>query len=192
MNRRAFLAVLAACSAPALAQAPDPLAGRFGGPFSLTAHDGRTLADTDFRGRFMLVYFGYTHCPDLCPEDLSVTSAALNLLGDDAARIQPLFITVDPGRDTQAVLAAYVESFHPSLIGLTGSEAEIAAAAKAYRVHRRKVAPNAAAKDQAGYLVDHSSLAYLMGPDGAFRTLIPHGADAARLAAILRKYLAAG
>ena len=170
--------------------AEDPLAGRFGGPFTLHAGNGRLVSDTDFRGKFMLVYFGYTHCPDICPEDLVIIKEALDLLGKDADRIQPLFITVDPARDTPELLQDYVSSISPRLIGLSGGEAEIAALAKLYRVHRRKLAPPAAAKDQDNYIVDHSSLKYLMGPDGQFRTLIPHSVSAARMAEIVLGYLA--
>ncbi|MBT9288138.1 SCO family protein [Prosthecodimorpha staleyi] len=177
----------------------DPLAGRFGGPFKLVAHDGRRLSDADFRGRFMLVYFGYTTCDDLCPLDLAVIEAALKELGPAADIVQPLFITVDPTRDTVPVMAAYVANFHPRLIGLTGSEPEIAAVARAYKVHRRKVRPAAGIQGggiQGGsgpdaYIVDHGSLTYLMGPDGQFRTLVPHKTEAAAMAMVLRRYLPA-
>lgn len=172
---------------PLAAQTPDPLADRFGGPFMLIAHDGKRVTDADFRGRFMLVYFGFTHCPDVCPVDLLVMGQALKQLGKDAARIQPLFITVDPARDTITLLADYVASFDPRILGLTGSEAEIAAAVRAYKVHRVKYTP---ANDPDGYSVDHSSLTYLMGPDGKFRTLIPHNTSAERMVEIIRPYLA--
>ncbi len=186
--RRAVLALLFAGAVfPLAAQTGDPLADRFGGPFTLTAHDGRRVSDTDFRGEFMLVYFGYTRCPDVCPLDLLTMSEALKLLGPVAGRIQPLFITVDPERDTPKLLADYVQSFHPRLLGLTGSEADIATAVKAYKVHRVKYTP---ANDPKTYGVDHSSLTYLMGPDGKFRTLVPHDTTAARMADILRPYLA--
>ena len=189
ITRRHAAGLLIAAMAPPLAAQPaDPLADRFGGPFTLTAHDGRRVSDTDFRGKFMLVYFGYTHCPDVCPVDLLTMSDALKALGSLADRAQPLFITVDPERDTAKLLGDYVESFHPRLLGLTGSDAEIAAAVKAYKVHRVKYTP---ASDPTTYGVDHSSLTYLMGPDGKFRTLVPHGATADRMAAILRPYLAA-
>lgn len=208
MKRRTVLACLAAgllAPFPALAHgtgggsaatdaAPDPLAGRFGGPFVLTAHDGRRVSDTDFRGRFMLVYFGFTHCVDVCPIDLAIQHRALLDVGELAERVQPLFVTVDPERDTPEVLKAYLADFHPATIGLTGSEAEIAAVAKAYRVRRRKVAlthPDAAhLREAAGsYIVDHGSLTFLMDPDGAFRTLVPHDVSADRLTAILRDHL---
>jgi len=168
----------------------DPLAGRFGGPFSLTTHDGRAVSDVDFRGRFMLVYFGYTHCPDVCPVGLSVMAAALDLAGTDAALVQPLFVTVDPGRDTTLVLGEYAKSFHPRLIALTGTQAQIEAVAKAYKVHRRKV-PMPSAADPHDYVVDHGSLTYLMGPDGTFRTLIPHNTTPDRMASLVSNYVRA-
>lgn len=160
----------------------------FGGPFALTDHDGRAVTDQDFAGRHMLVYFGYTYCPDVCPTDLTGMAAALDTLGPLTDKLQPLLITVDPGRDTVAVLREYAGAFHPSLLGLTGSEAEVAAVARAYRVHRRVFRLEGAAKKD--YLVDHSSLAYLMGPDGKFVTMFPHGTTPERMVDVLRKYLA--
>lgn len=191
--RRALLAAaLALAARPGLAQqhgpaAADPLATRFGGPFTLTDHRGKRVSDGDFRGRFMLVYFGFTRCSDTCPVDLPIIAQALDAIGPLADRLAALFITVDPANDTSAVLAEYVAVFHPRLIGLTGSEAEIAAVAKAYRVHRRKLfLPRHRDGD---YAVDHGSLTYLMGRDGTFLTLLPHNSGAKRLAAILEKYL---
>lgn len=190
IGRRSLLAALLACAGTRLAaQQPDPLAGRFGGPFSLIAHDGRRVSDADFRGRFILIYFGYTRCPDVCPIDLLTMGEALKKLGREADGIQPLFITVDPARDTKELLADYVTSFHPRLLGLTGSEAEVADAARAWKVHRVKYTP---ANDPGSYGVDHSSLTYLMGPDGKFRTLIPHNTSAERMAEIVRSYLPKG
>ena len=165
----------------------SPLPFRFGGPFELVDHHGTTRSDTDFRGRFMLVYFGYTYCPDICPTDLYLMHQALEQIGAEAAKIQPLFISVDPDRDRPALLKEYVANFHPYLIGLTGSEAQVRAAAKAYRVHRVKVPQPDVGEDD--YLVNHSSLTYLMGPDGTFLSLIPHGTPPERMAEILRKYL---
>ena len=160
----------------------------FGGPFALSDHDGRAVTDKDFAGRYMLVYFGYTYCPDVCPTDLTTMAAALDALGPLTDKLHPVFITVDPGRDTAAVLRDYTRAFHPTLLGLTGSQAQVASAAKAYRVHRRIFRLEGAGKDD--YLVDHSSLAYLMGPDGGFVTMFPHGTTPERMAEILRKYLA--
>jgi protein SCO1/2 len=166
----------------------DRLAAQFGGAFTLTDHTGRRVSDGDFRDRFMLIYFGFTRCTDTCPIDLPIIAQALDSIGPLADKLVPLFITVDPGNDTPPVMATYVAAFHPRLIGLTGSEAEIAATAKAYKVHRRKLTqPHHGAGE---YAVDHGSLTYLMGPDGRFVTLLPHNSGAVRLAAILRKYLA--
>lgn len=170
------------------APSTDPLAGRFGGPFALVDHSGKAVSDDAFRGRFMLVYFGFTRCTDTCPIDLPTLAQALDALGPLAQRIAPLFVTVDPAHDTPPVLAAYVAAFHPALIGLTGSEAQIAAVAKAYRVHRRKLTqPHHGAGE---YAVDHGSLTYLMDRDGRFLTLLPHKTGPERMAAVLRTYLA--
>jgi cytochrome oxidase Cu insertion factor (SCO1/SenC/PrrC family) len=167
---------------------PDRLAMQFGGAFTLTDHSGKRVGDTDFLGRFMLVYFGFTRCTDTCPVDLPIIAQAFDAIGPLAEKVAPLFITVDPAHDTPGVIAAYVAAFHPRLIGLTGSEDEIAAAAKAYKVHRRKLTQ--AHHAPGDYAVDHGSLTYLMGRDGRFLTLLPHNSGAERLAGILRKYLA--
>lgn len=158
-----------------------------GGPFTLTDHTGKRVTDKDFRGRYMLVYFGYTWCPDVCPTELQVISAALESMGTAAERIQPIFITVDPERDTVAQMAEYVGSFHERLIGLTGSPEEIAAIAKAYRVYYAK-----ADSSDENYAVDHSSLIYLMGPDGKFVTHFPYGTDPKKLAKGLTEAIGAG
>lgn len=159
----------------------------FGGPFSLTDHLGRPRSDKDFRGRFLLIYFGYTTCPDICPTNLQIMTEALARLGTQAEQVQPLFITIDPARDTVARLKGYVGHFDPRLIGLTGSEAQVRAVAKAYRVHRSKlVLADAGPED---YLVNHSSITFLMAPDGAFVTLFPHDTQAEAMAAAIAKYL---
>lgn len=167
--------------------AEDEFPVQFGGPFSLIDHEGVPRGDEDFRGRFLLVYFGYTACPDLCPLGLATLSTAMDLLDAAGERVQPLFITVDPARDTSPVLNDYIAHFHPGLVGLTGSEAQVRAAAKAYKVHRRKVVP--AGEAAADYLVDHSTLTYLMAPDGRFVTLFPHGTRPEPMAAAIRNYL---
>jgi protein SCO1/2 len=151
---------------------------RVGGPFTLIDQQGRTVSDTTFRGRWMLVYFGYTYCPDVCPTELQTVAAALHRLGPDAASIVPLFITIDPERDTPAVLADYVKLFDDRLIGLTGTPAQIRDVAAAYKVYYAKVTPEGA-KD---YLMDHSSFLYLMGPDGSFRALLRPGGEAGAMA----------
>jgi protein SCO1 len=144
-------------------------AGAIGGPFTLEDGDGKPVSDTAFRGRYMLVYFGYTFCPDVCPTTLTTIASAMDKLGPKADRVQPIFITVDPQRDTPKVIKQYVASFSPRLIGLTGSSQEIARVAQEYRVyyaiHRTS--------GEAAYSVDHSSILYLMGPDGRFIEPLP-------------------
>ena len=159
-----------------------------GGPFALVGKDGKTVTDQDFRGRYMLVFFGFTHCPDICPAELQVMSAALDGLGDDADKVVPIFISVDPERDTPEAVTAYVENFGPNFVGLTGSPEAVAEAAKAYRVTYNKFEY----KDKEGnygYSVDHSALAYLMGPAGQYITHIPYGTPPAKMTEILRRYL---
>ena len=157
-----------------------------GGPFSLTDHNGRRVTDKDFAGRFMLVFFGFTFCPDVCPTALQVTSAALDKLGAKAARVQPVFISVDPGRDTPEQLKSYVASFHPRLIGLTGTPEEVTAVARAYRVYFKQVKDERSA---AGYTVDHSSIVYLRGPDGRFITHFTHATSPDAMVAALQRHL---
>lgn len=177
------LAVLFAASAARSADLPS----LFGGPFSLIDETGARVAPDSYAGKFMLVYFGYSYCPDICPTDLAVVGQALDSLGPLVERVQPLLISVDPERDRWESLAAFTDAFHPALVGLTGTEAEVAAAAKAYRVHRRKFRLDGASEDD--YLVDHSTLTYLMGPDGRFVTMFPRGTTPARMTEVLRKYL---
>lgn len=157
-----------------------------GGPFALTDHTGKRVTDQDFRGRYMLVFFGFTFCPDVCPSALQVVSAALDKLGSKADRFVPILVSVDPERDTPAQLASYVQSFHPRLVGLTGSPAEVDAVVKAYRVYVRKV-PDP--KSSAGYSIDHTSLIYVMGPDGAYRTHFAHTTNVDAMAERLAKLL---
>jgi protein SCO1/2 len=143
------------------------------------------VSDEKFRGRYMLVFFGYTYCPDVCPAGLQVMTSALEELGSAADNIQPLFITIDPKRDTVPVMASYVENFHPRLIGLTGTPQEIGDIAKAYRVYFKK------AGDDADYLMDHSSILYLMGPKGEFVKHFAYGTDVAALAKEIKKAISA-
>ena len=158
-----------------------------GGPFTLTDHTGKRVTDQDFRGKFMLVFFGFTYCPDVCPTALQVMAAALDKLGPKAAdRIVPLFITIDPERDTPAQMATYVKSFHPRLIGLTGTQAQIDAVTKEYRVYAKKV-PDP--KSTAGYTMDHSAIMYVMSPDGTYRTHFTHATNVEALAGQLAKLL---
>lgn len=158
-----------------------------GGPFELTDHNGRRVTDKDFRGRLMLVYFGFTYCPDICPAGLQVVTAALEKLGTDTNRVVPMFITVDPERDTPEQMKQYVSSFHKTFVGLTGSKEDIAKAAKAYRVYYRKVQD----ESLSDYTMDHTSFLYLMDAGGQFITHFPHSISpdklAERLAAAIEK-----
>jgi len=178
-------AVLAVAVLPAARERLLPVkmqsAGRalVGGPFTLTDHTGKQVTDKDFRGRTMVVVFGFTFCPDICPTELQLISAALDKLGPKAKDVVPLFITIDPERDTPEQLASYVKSFHPRLLGLTGTQQEIEAAAKAYRVYFKKVADP---KSTAGYTMDHSAFIYVMGPDGAYQAHFTPGTSVATLA----------
>lgn len=161
-------------------------AALIGGPFSLVGADGKPVTDRDFRGRYMLIFFGFTHCPDICPAELQVIAQALEQLGDKAKKVVPIFITLDPERDTPEAMANYVKSFGPNFVGLTGSPEAIAAAAKAYRVAYSKVENKASADD---YSVDHSALAYLMDPEGRYVTHFSYGLSADQMAEKLEKLL---
>jgi cytochrome oxidase Cu insertion factor (SCO1/SenC/PrrC family) len=186
-RRFAFLFALV-LALPSTGWAAGLPADLFRPSFELVDQTATPRSDRDFRGRFMLVYFGYTYCPDICPTGLQTMTAALDLLGEEGEKVQPLFITVDPRRDTPKALASYVTAFHPRLIGLTGSEDQIRAAVRSYRVHRVVVRlPDARGADD--YLVNHSSLTVLMGPDGGFVTLFPHGTAPDAMAGALRRYL---
>ncbi|WP_282605370.1 SCO family protein [Pelagibius sp. Alg239-R121] len=164
-----------------------PLASLFGGPFELVDHDGQIRRDSDFKGKHLLIFFGYTYCPSICPTNLQAVGTALDALGSKAKDVQPLFITVDPERDTPEILREYLAHFHPALLGLTGSEKQIRQAAKAYKVHRRKVVHS---KDDPSYYdVDHGTITYLIGKDGKFLTLFPHDTAPKVMAERIEKYL---
>jgi protein SCO1 len=136
-----------------------------GGPFTLVAPDGTTVTEQTYRGKWLLVYFGFTFCPDTCPTTLLEVAAALEKLGPDADKLQPLFITVDPLRDTPAVMGNYTQSFHPRIIGLTGTPQQIAAVAQEYGVYYAPHRTGPAAED---YVMDHGTYLYLMDPHGKF------------------------
>ncbi len=148
-------------------------AADIGGPFRLMDHTGKRVTEADFKGRFMLLFFGYTFCPDVCPAELQTMGRAMDRLAAKGDNIVPVFISVDPERDKPAVLKRYVAAFHPRMVGLTGSAAEVKAAAKAYKVYYRK-APGAKPGDTK-ILMDHTSFIYLVGPDGKVVALIRGG-----------------
>lgn len=153
-----------------------------GGSFKLTDQNGNSRKDTDFRGKYMLVYFGYTFCPDICPTALYNISEALTLLGHKASKIQPIFITIDPERDTVEQLKLYKTNFDKRFVMLTGSVADIADIAKAYRVYYKKAKPDGTSTE---YLVDHSSIVYVMDRQGVFVTHFDHQTPAEDIVRIL-------
>ena len=157
-----------------------------GGPCTLTDQNGKTDTDQDFRGRFMLVFFGFTHCPDICPAELQVMAASLDALGPKAADVVPIFVTLDPERDTPSVMADYVKNFGSRFVGLTGSPEAVAAAAKAYRIAYSKFQEDAASSN---YSIDHSALVYLMGRDGEYIAHFAYGTPVDKMTETLRRYL---
>lgn len=190
------LAAVSAALAGALVARSDRAAQRvagvgevqIGGPLELVHHSGRRFAEAELAGSYRLVYFGYTYCPDMCPLGLLTMSEALDRLPPDIAqKIQPIFVSVDPERDTPAVLASYVASFHPRLIGLTGTVEEIEAVKRAWRVYARKSEESRGAD----YLVDHSTFTYLMGPDGRYLAHFGHGTTPEQMADRLVRLVAA-
>jgi protein SCO1 len=178
--------LLAACGGQ---RAAPPLEGAaIGGPFTLTDQNGKRVSDRDFDGRYRLVYFGYAYCPDVCPTDLAKLGVALRGLEKSdpalAARIAPIFITVDPERDTPQVIKRFVENFHPRLIGLTGTRADIDKAAGVFRVWHQKQKPGAGD----GYLVDHTAITYLMGPKGEPLAALSQDMTPEQMIAEIRKW----
>lgn len=182
----AAMLMLSACGGSGSGE--PPLAGaRIGGPFTLVDQNGKTVTDADFAGKYRIVYFGYTYCPDVCPTDLTKIGAALRTLDKQAPqaaqKIVPLFITIDPERDKPAQLKEYVGNFHPRLIGLTGTPQAIAQVAKAYAVaYMKQPTPS-------GYLMGHTQVAYLMGPDGKPITSLPLEKDSPAIVAELEHWV---
>jgi len=178
-----------AAEQPSAAQMMDDLMygrGSVGGPFTLTDQTGKPRSDSEFRGKLMIVYFGYTYCPDVCPTDLMAITQALDALDAAAAAdIQPVFITIDPERDTK-VLADYIAAFHRSFIGLTGSPDEIRKVANSYKAFYAKVPGERGGE----YSIDHAGVIYLMGRNGEYLGFMPPQTNPGRLTEILRKYLA--
>jgi protein SCO1/2 len=156
-----------------------------GGPFSLLDQTGRAVTERDFAGKWLLLYFGYSFCPDICPTELGTIAAAVDALGELGEKILPVMVTIDPQRDTPAQLADYVSRFHPRMLGLTGTPEQVSEAARRYRVYYAKV--NRA--DAGAYLMDHSSFVYLVGPDGRVRSLFRPEASPDDIAAVVRAQL---
>src|SRR6516165_8329606 len=190
MMSAAFLAGLVLCFGVVLivtGRLSSPVAQQIaaiGGPFKLTDQNGQAITDQDLKGHPFLVFFGYTHCPDICPTTLFEISEMLRALGPDADRTRALFITVDPERDTPAVMKDYLSSFDPHLEGLTGDPSQIAAVAKAYRAYYKKVP-----LDDGSYTMDHMAVVYLMDKDGRFVSTFSLKRTVEAAAADLRRYL---
>jgi protein SCO1/2 len=181
-------APIAAQEQPSAEQLMDDLMwsrGPIGGPFTLSDQTGRLRSDTEFRGKLMLIYFGYSFCPDICPTDLMTIAQALEDLGDAGAAVQPIFITIDPERDTTERLAEYVSSFHPRLIGLTGTPADIRKVALAYKAYY--------AKKESGrgedYTIDHTGVTYLVGREGQYLGFVPPQTAPERLVEVIQAQL---
>lgn len=156
-----------------------------GGPFALTDHSGKPRTEADFKGKLLIVYFGFTYCPDVCPTDLQNIGLAMDSLGPAADAVQPLFITLDPARDTAEHLKDYVPMFHPRLIGLTGDAQAIKNAADSYKVYYAKV------QTEKGddYTIDHTAFIYVIGADGRYLGFLPPNTNAERIAVAIRPYL---
>jgi protein SCO1 len=158
--------------------------GPIGGPFALIDHTGKLRTDEDFRGKLLLIYFGYSYCPNVCPTDLQQIGLAVDGLGAGAEAVQPIFITLDPERDTAAHLADYVPLFHPRLIGLTGGAEQIRRVALAYKVYYAKYPP-----DSPDYVIDHSSFVYLVDKAGKYIGFLPPGTAADRIIEMIALHL---
>ncbi len=202
MRRYSLIAIAAAAVAVAAVAAwhltPMPGGGeeastqapvKIGGPFEMTAHTGESVTERSFDGKFRLIFFGYTFCPDVCPTTLNSVALTLDALGDNAAAVQALFITVDPARDTPEVLAEYTAAFHPDILGLSGSPEQTTAIAKSYKAYFARVEDGD--NDPEAYLMDHTVFIYLMGRDGEFLSLFSYPADpqdmATKIAAFLNR-----
>ncbi|MDV3458580.1 SCO family protein [Sphingomonas sp. HF-S4] len=184
----ALLLPLAACGTGTTGE--PPLAGaRIGGTFALTDQNGKTVRDTDFAGKYRIVYFGYTYCPDVCPTDMAKIAQAMRQLDKEAprtaAKVVPIFITVDPERDTPAAIRQFVANFYPRTVGLTGSPKAIADVAKSYAVYYKKQPPGPGG----GYMVDHLAVAFLMGPKGEPIASLPIDQEGAAIAEQVRHWV---
>ncbi|MBL95681.1 MAG: SCO family protein [Magnetovibrio sp.] len=158
-----------------------------GGPFTAISHNGYAVTEKDFLGKFLLVYFGYTYCPDVCPTGLTEISTAIDMIGGEADSVVPIFVTVDPERDTPEYLKEYISYFHPRMVGLSGTMKQISKIAKAYKVYFSKGDQASAGPDD--YIINHSAFAYLMGKDGKYLTHFSYGVSAEEIARRVREYL---
>lgn len=172
-----------------------------GGPFTLVDHTGRTVTEKDFDGRYLLVFFGFSNCPDVCPTTLADIASALELLGEDADAVQPLFVSLDPKRDTPERLAEYVAAFHPKIVGLTGTAEQIAMVAKEYRAFYEKVSAASYYGQETGgaddksapgddYLISHQGNTYLMSPESEYLTHFTYGTKPKQIAETIRNAIA--
>ena len=193
MRRRPFLfgvviLLLAAAAGSYLLWQNDRMqqVAAVGGPFSLIDGDGKRVTEADYKGRWLMVFFGYTFCPDACPTALSAMAAAMDRMGQDADQVQPIFITVDPERDTPQVMKEYVGNFGPKIVGLTGTAADIAAVAQAFRVYYKK------AGDGPNYLMDHSTAILVLDPTLHFAGIIPGDAKPAQIIERLKQIMQQG
>ena len=189
----AAIMIIAALAIAALALTQWPTKGPIGsgtaligGPFTMVNQKGETVTEKNFEGHYTIYFFGYTFCPDVCPTELQVLTAALKELGPDGSKITPVFVSIDPERDKPKIIGEYVANFDSRLVGLTGTPEQLAAMARAFHVFYKKV-PNA--KDPQNYDMDHSSILYLMGPDGKFAKHFPYTTDAKALALELKSVL---
>ena len=178
--------MLSGCSQPVSFKATDISGTEWGKNFSLTDHHGKARQLSDFKGKAVVLFFGYTQCPDVCPTTLTSMRDALGLMGENSSRVQVLFVTLDPARDTTQLLAQYVPMFHPSFIGLSGDEATIAAVAKDFKVFYAKQAGST----PGSYSIDHSTGSYAFDPQGRLRLLLRHGETPDNVAADLKLLLA--
>lgn len=182
-----LLLALAACKQPGPSfQNTDITGAEFGKDFALTDHTGKPRTLADFRGKAVVVFFGYTRCPDVCPSTMAELKAVLTELGDDAKRVQVLFITVDPERDTPALLSQYVPAFDPSFLGLYGDAQATATVAREFKVFFQKVAGSRSDN----YTIDHTAASYVFDPQGRLRLLVKHGSGGQALVTDLKTLLA--
>jgi len=178
-----FMVFLAGSGSPSQPPTGTPL---IRSEFTLVDHTGRARTGSDFGGRWQLVFFGFTHCPDVCPTTLSAISLVLDELGDDASKVAPLFITIDPDRDTPEAMAEYVQAIDPRITGLTGSPQQITEATRAFRVYFARVGEDGSATE---YQMNHSTIVYLMDPQGRYATHFSHHDDAGSIASRIRDFL---